>query len=203
VSAFLSMPIDTPLSHHILTPPLARSLEANGIGAEGASALAAILKETKITHLGCASTRECSLSCTVSALPNTSFLCPFQNTFLRWSLSEHIPSFVPFRTHSFLGPQNFLHSLANAHAPSPFPSTRCRPPSCAAWTATTCSYRTGGSRVLPRPSHQPATSLPQLGVQQPRRRDPTGRQRRRGQRRPHHFLASGRGAPRHRLASHT
>ena len=30
------------------------------------------------------------------------FLCPFPNTFLPLSLSKHIPSFVPFRTHSFL-----------------------------------------------------------------------------------------------------
>jgi hypothetical protein len=44
VLAFLSTPIDTP----------ARSLDDNDIGAEGASALAAILKETMITHLECA-----------------------------------------------------------------------------------------------------------------------------------------------------
>ena len=35
-------------------PPLARSLWENYIGFQGASALAAILKETKITTLKCA-----------------------------------------------------------------------------------------------------------------------------------------------------
>ena len=34
--------------------PLACSLEANGIGDKGATALAAVLKETKITNLKCA-----------------------------------------------------------------------------------------------------------------------------------------------------
>ena len=43
--------------------PLARSLESNGIGDEGASALAAILKETMISNLKCAAAPECSLSC--------------------------------------------------------------------------------------------------------------------------------------------
>ena len=35
----------------------------NGIGPEGASALAAVLKETMITDLKCAAGPECSLSC--------------------------------------------------------------------------------------------------------------------------------------------
>jgi hypothetical protein len=35
-------------------PPFARSLQENNIGVQGASALAAILKETKITTLKCA-----------------------------------------------------------------------------------------------------------------------------------------------------
>ena len=39
------------------------SLLGNRIGDEGASALAAILKETKITDLKCAAAPECSLSC--------------------------------------------------------------------------------------------------------------------------------------------
>ena len=38
----------------ILAPPLTHSLNYNNIGVESASALAAILKETKITTLGCA-----------------------------------------------------------------------------------------------------------------------------------------------------
>jgi len=47
----------------IPTPPLARSLGGNSIGAEGATALAAILKETQITNLRCAAAPECSLLC--------------------------------------------------------------------------------------------------------------------------------------------
>ena len=51
--AFVSMPVDTPtLTVPIL--PLARSLEDNRLGDNGATALAAILNETKITHLRCA-----------------------------------------------------------------------------------------------------------------------------------------------------
>ena len=38
-------------------PPFARSLQENNIGVQGASALAAILKETKITNLRCAAAR--------------------------------------------------------------------------------------------------------------------------------------------------
>ena len=50
---FVSAPIDMHLlSHRPAQPP--RSLYGNNIGPEGASALAAILKETKITTLGCA-----------------------------------------------------------------------------------------------------------------------------------------------------
>ena len=44
------------LSHHP-HPALARSIGLNGIGYEGASALAAILKETQITNLRCAAAR--------------------------------------------------------------------------------------------------------------------------------------------------
>ena len=50
--AFLSAPIDShaySLTNPIL--PLACSMAANNIGVEGASALAAILKETQITTL--------------------------------------------------------------------------------------------------------------------------------------------------------
>ena len=43
------MPIDTRLF-----PPTPCSLENNSIGVEGASALAAILKDTQITNLKCA-----------------------------------------------------------------------------------------------------------------------------------------------------
>ena len=51
--AFVSAPIDTPiLTVSIL--PLARSLDINRLGGKGITALAAILNETKITHLRCA-----------------------------------------------------------------------------------------------------------------------------------------------------
>ena len=43
--------------------PLACSLRGNGIRDKGVTALAAILKETKITDLKCAATPECSLLC--------------------------------------------------------------------------------------------------------------------------------------------
>ena len=50
------MPVDM-----LALPPfplhLARSLAGNNIGAKGASALAAILKESQITNLGCAAAR--------------------------------------------------------------------------------------------------------------------------------------------------
>ena len=50
--AFVSAPLDS--SPTIPASPLARSLEYNEIGVDGASALAAVLKETQITNLGCA-----------------------------------------------------------------------------------------------------------------------------------------------------
>ena len=44
-------------------PPLACSISGNAIGDEGASALAAILKETQIQKLECAAAPERSLLC--------------------------------------------------------------------------------------------------------------------------------------------
>jgi hypothetical protein len=65
VFAFLSAPLDTlALS---LPQPIPCSLGDNGIRVEGASALAAVLKETMVTHLKCAAAPECSPPCTVSA----------------------------------------------------------------------------------------------------------------------------------------
>ena len=54
VFAFVSAPIDTPTLSPSPILPLARSLRGNQIGAQGATALAAILNETKITNLKCA-----------------------------------------------------------------------------------------------------------------------------------------------------
>ena len=56
-------PLTCAYSLTIPTPPLARSIGRNNIRAKGASALAAVLKETKITELKCVSAPECSLSC--------------------------------------------------------------------------------------------------------------------------------------------
>ena len=53
----LSAPIDTPTLSPFPPLPLAHSLGANDIRADGATALAAILKETQITNLRCAAAR--------------------------------------------------------------------------------------------------------------------------------------------------
>ena len=50
--AFMSAPIDKPTLSPIPSHPSLCSISDNRIGDEGASALAAILKETKITTLG-------------------------------------------------------------------------------------------------------------------------------------------------------
>ena len=70
----MSAPIDTPILLLFPILPLTRSLWRNDIGAEGATALAAILKETMITQLKCAATPGCSLSC---QRPLTRTLSPF------------------------------------------------------------------------------------------------------------------------------
>ena len=56
--AFVSAPIDTPTLSPFPILPLARSLGRNHIRAEGATVLAAVLKETKITNLKCAAAPE-------------------------------------------------------------------------------------------------------------------------------------------------
>ena len=57
------MPTDTPTLSPFPTLRLAHRLRGNSIGAEGATALAAILKETQITNLECAAAPECLLFC--------------------------------------------------------------------------------------------------------------------------------------------
>ena len=59
--AFLSAPVDTP-TFTVPILPIAYSIAYNNIGAEGASTLAAVLKETQIQHLECAAL-EGSLMC--------------------------------------------------------------------------------------------------------------------------------------------
>ena len=56
---YCQRPLTYLLSHRSILP-LARSIGSNDIGDEGATALAAILKETKITVLECAAAPECS-----------------------------------------------------------------------------------------------------------------------------------------------
>ena len=64
------------LSHH-LRSSLIRSLYNNDIGAKGASALAAVLKETQITKLGCAIPRVFAfVSMTRLLSHRTHTLCP-------------------------------------------------------------------------------------------------------------------------------
>ena len=76
--AFVSAPIDTPTLSLFPILPLARSLYNNGIGAEGASALATILKETQITDLKCAAAQAFAF---VSMPVDTRLLsrCPHQS----------------------------------------------------------------------------------------------------------------------------
>jgi hypothetical protein len=58
------MLIDTPtLSPFPTLLPLARSIGCNKIGDKGTTELAAILKDTKITNLGCVPPPERSLLC--------------------------------------------------------------------------------------------------------------------------------------------
>ena len=63
VFAFVSAPADTHTCPLTLPPPIPRSIGYNRIGDEGASALAAILKETMISNLKCAAARWCSPFC--------------------------------------------------------------------------------------------------------------------------------------------
>ena len=107
---------------------------------------------------------------------------------------EHIPCF---------GPHNF-HTLANAHARSPpHFHTHAMPPSIVRrMDRGHVLLSDGWVARAPAPISAPLRpSPPQFAVQRPGRQGPTGPQRRRGQRRQHYLLASGRGAPHHQLAS--
>jgi hypothetical protein len=84
VFAFVSMPIDTPTLSPFPTLRLAHRLRGNNIGAEGATALAAILKETQITNLGCAAAR------------GFAFVSTPADTFANTSISELISFLPPF-----------------------------------------------------------------------------------------------------------
>ena len=74
VFAFVTAPVDTPTLSPFPVLSLACSLLDNSIGDEGAFALAAVLKETQITHLKCAAALECLRSCQRPLKLNTSLL---------------------------------------------------------------------------------------------------------------------------------
>ena len=57
---FVSAPVETPALTIPISPPSLGSLAGNNVETEGASALAAVLKGTKITSLKCAAAPECS-----------------------------------------------------------------------------------------------------------------------------------------------
>ena len=59
---FCQCPLTLLILQHPRSPLLAHSVYNNGIGAQGASALAAVLKETQITNLEYASTSNRRLS---------------------------------------------------------------------------------------------------------------------------------------------
>ena len=105
-------------------------------------------------------------------------------------------------THSLLWPLNFP-TLANAHARSPpHFHTHAMPPSIVRrMDRGHVLLSDGWVARAPAPISAPLRPSPsQLAAQRPQRKGHAGRQRRRGQRRQHYLLASGRGAPRHRLA---
>ena len=102
VLTFVSAPLTRLLSHSSLLSPIPCSLDDNDIGPKGASALAAVLKETMISNLKCAAApAKCSF---VSAHPLThksEHVPPFFCTLPPVSESEHVP--FP-NTNSLLGP---------------------------------------------------------------------------------------------------
>ena len=113
VFAFLSAPIDTPTLSPFPTLPLAHRLGGNAIGAEGASALAAILKDTQITQLKCAAARVFA--------------------FVSMPIDTPTLSLSPFLTRS-LGDNNIGDQGATALAAilkeTQITNLRCAPPQC-------------------------------------------------------------------------
>jgi hypothetical protein len=90
VFAFASTPIDTPTLSPFPTLPLAHRLGGNDIGAKGATALAAILKETQITNLRCAAARAFAFV----AMPADTFTFTSSTSSLL-----HVPTCVSKRAH--------------------------------------------------------------------------------------------------------
>ena len=75
--------------------PSLGSLYGNNIGDEGASALAAVLKETKITNLKCAAAPECSLLCQRPLTRLTTRLRSRPCTHAVWNTTTSAPRVEP------------------------------------------------------------------------------------------------------------
>ena len=74
------------------------------LGVASAIIIASCIKENRVLkELKCAAAPECSLSCQ-RPLTHLGTLLLASLTFPPVSESEHVPSWDPFRTHSFLGP---------------------------------------------------------------------------------------------------
>ena len=131
------------------------------IDLSGVTALAACLPECRSLT---------SLKCAAAAHPSVCF--PALRTLSLLSL--HVPILAseayvilgPFPGTFLLSPKHFLHSLANAHAPSPFPSTRCLRDAallvCRVCTKATSSFRRASrecSRTHVTPLWPPCRSL--------------------------------------------
>ena len=148
--ALVSAPIDTPCPLGSLANNALCGIDWRGNGtytAEGITKLCEGLKGSAVISLRCAATPKCLLLCQRPLTQKRTLLrslpCQKANTFL----SEHTVLCLARRNLSALA-----RKRTHAHAPfSRFStSTQCRPPSSA---AATSSCRTGGSRVLQRPSH--------------------------------------------------
>ena len=133
------------------------------IDLSGVTALAACLPECRsLTSLKCAAAAHSQVFALFPALRTLSLL------------SLHVPILAseayvilgPFPGTFLLSPKHFLHSLANAHAPSPFPSTRCLRDAallvCRVCTKATSSFRRASracSRTHVTPLWPPCRSL--------------------------------------------
>ena len=195
--AFTSAPVDTPTLSPFPILPLARSLDYNEIGAKGATALAAILNETKITHLKCAAAPQCLLPCqrpltrkrTPPAPPaSESEHVHFPNTFLAWLCRTSLLSLTNAHTSSL--PYSLIHAMLPsivrrvdrghvllsdgwvARAPAPI-SAPCDL-SATAWSTTTWTTRPSRPSETPRAaasilhsSKRPRCATPPPGVPTP------------------------------------
>ena len=121
--AFVSAPIDTPTLSPFPILPLAHSLRVNAIGAEGATALAAILNETKITNLKCAAPAKRLLLCQrplthLRTLPpplHVLYLRQKRAHLLAWSLSESSSQLLHHIPHSLAMLPSIVRRVDRGH----------------------------------------------------------------------------------------